>query len=41
MENNEIQIILSERGKELVNVGAFKYKLIETSKKVNCLNNDV
>jgi len=28
MENNEIKIILSERGKELANVGAFKYRFI-------------
>jgi hypothetical protein len=29
MENKEIQIILSERGKELANVGAFKYRFLE------------
>jgi hypothetical protein len=28
MENNEIKMILSERSKELANVGAFKYRLI-------------
>jgi len=28
MENNKIKIILSERGKELANVGAFKYRFI-------------
>jgi hypothetical protein len=28
MENNEIKIILSERGKELTNVGTFKYRFI-------------
>jgi hypothetical protein len=28
MENNEIKIILSERGNELPNVGAFKYRFI-------------
>jgi hypothetical protein len=28
MENNEIKIILSERGTELANVGAFKYRFI-------------
>jgi hypothetical protein len=28
MENNEKNIILSERGKELANVGAFKYRFI-------------
>jgi hypothetical protein len=33
MENNEIKIILSERGKELDNVGAFQYKFIGIRKK--------
>jgi hypothetical protein len=28
MENNEIKIISSKRGKELANVGVFKYKFI-------------
>lgn len=28
MENNKIKIILSERGKELANVGEFKYRFI-------------
>jgi hypothetical protein len=28
MENNEIKIILSERDKELANVGTFKYRFI-------------
>jgi hypothetical protein len=28
MKNNEIKIILSERGKELAYVGAFKYRFI-------------
>jgi len=33
MENYKINIILSERGKELANVGAFKYKFIGPRKK--------
>jgi hypothetical protein len=28
MENNEKKIILSEKGKELANVGAFRYRFI-------------
>jgi len=32
-ENNEIQIILFERGKELENVGVFKYRFIGSRKK--------
>ena len=33
MENSEIKVILSERGKELANVGAFKYRFIGFIKK--------
>jgi len=45
MENNKIKIILSERGKELANVGAFKYRFIGSRKngellKWRCTKND-
>jgi hypothetical protein len=35
MENNEIKVIVSERGKELANVGAFKYRFIGFIKKAS------
>jgi len=41
MENNEIQIILSERGKKFANVGAFKYRLNRSRKKGELENGDV
>jgi len=35
MEKREIKVILSERGKELENVGAFKYRFIGFIKKAS------
>jgi hypothetical protein len=37
MENNEIKVIVSERGKELANVGAFNYRFIGFIKKSELL----
>jgi len=40
MENCEIKVILSGRGKELANVGAFKYIFIGFIKKRRCTKNN-